>query len=166
MGVAHDWYRGGVMSQRSSSKKPSSGSSSRGSSRASSRNDGASTHDRAGGRDREVVAIASIVVGVLIALALWFDLAGPLGRGLSTFLGWFVGRGRFALPVLLIAGGILLWRQSGQRRPRNDIGAGVVVVVLLALVDLIWRPAEPTSPSALVDSGGAIGALVGEPLAS
>lgn len=154
------------MSQRSSSKKPSSGSSSRGSSRASSRNDGASTHDRAGGRDREVVAIASIVVGVLIALALWFDLAGPLGRGLSTFLGWFVGRGRFALPVLLIAGGILLWRQSGQRRPRNDIGAGVVVVVLLALVDLIWRPAEPTSPSALVDSGGAIGALVGEPLAS
>ena len=154
------------MSQRSSSKKPSSGSSSRGSSRASSRDRTATTRDRAGGRDREVVAIASIVVGVLIALALWFDLAGPLGRGLSTFLGWFVGRGRFALPVLLIAGGILLWRQSGQRRPRNDIGAGVVVVVLLSLVDLIWRPAEPTSPSALVDSGGAIGALVGEPLAS
>jgi len=154
------------MSQRSSSKKSSSGASSRGSSRASSRDRAATTRDRAGGRDREVVAIASVVVGVLIALALWFDLAGPLGRGLSTFLGWFVGRGRFALPVVLIAAGVLLWRQSGQRRPRNDIGAGVVVVVLLALVDLIWRPAEPTSPSALVDSGGAIGALVGEPLAS
>ena len=159
------------MSQRSSSKKSSSGASSRGSSprgssRASSRDRAATTRDRAGGRDREVVAIASVVVGVLIALALWFDLAGPLGRGLGTFLGWFVGRGRFALPVVLIAAGVLLWRQSGQRRPRNDIGAGVVVVVLLALVDLIWRPAEPTSPSALVDSGGAIGALVGEPLAS
>ena len=158
------------MSQRSTPKKSASQKSS---SRKSSSRDaprarsgsGATRETSSSGRDREVVAIAAIVVGVLIALALWFSLAGPLGRGLSTFLGWFIGLGRYALPVVLVAAGVALWRDTGDRRPRNDVGAGIVVVVVLGLIDLIRRPVEATSPSALVDSGGAIGALVGEPLA-
>jgi DNA segregation ATPase FtsK/SpoIIIE, S-DNA-T family len=32
---------------------------------------------------------------------MYFDLAGPLGRGVETFVGWILGLGRFVLPIAL-----------------------------------------------------------------
>ena len=39
--------------------------------------------------------------GVLLALAFFFDLAGPVGRGLEALVGGVIGLGRFALPFAL-----------------------------------------------------------------
>jgi S-DNA-T family DNA segregation ATPase FtsK/SpoIIIE len=60
------------------------------------------------GREHEFVGLVLIGLGVLFGLAIYFDLAGPLGRGVEAFIGWFLGLGRFVLPVVLVASGVAL----------------------------------------------------------
>ena len=79
------------------------------------------------GREHEFIGIALIVGGVLIGLAIYFDLAGPLGRGVETLLGWLVGLGRYAIPVVLVAAGVALVRKGQSSSPvRLAIGWALV----------------------------------------
>ena len=57
------------------------------------------------GREHEFAGIGFIVVGLLLALAIWFHVAGPLGRGIEVLVGWFTGLGRFVVPVALFGVG-------------------------------------------------------------
>jgi hypothetical protein len=43
------------------------------------------------GRENEFMGIALVAAGILLALAIYFNLAGPLGRGVETLVGWFTG---------------------------------------------------------------------------
>src|SRR5687767_14141456 len=45
------------------------------------------------GRESEFIGIGLIAAGLLLALAIYFNLAGPLGRGVETLIGWFTGVG-------------------------------------------------------------------------
>ena len=79
-----------------------------------------------GGREHEFVGIALIVGGAVIGLALYFDLAGPLGRGLELLLGWVVGIGRLVIPVALVVAGVSLVRKGQSSNPtRLVIGWGL-----------------------------------------
>ena len=60
------------------------------------------------GREHEFIGLVLLGAGVLLGLAMYLDLAGPLGRWGESFLGWFVGLGRYALPIALVASGIAL----------------------------------------------------------
>src|SRR5829696_7638517 len=64
--------------------------------------------DGAVGRQHEVAGVVFIGGG----LPLYADLAGPLGRGLGTLMGWFVGLGRYAVPVVLVVMGVALIRRG------------------------------------------------------
>src|SRR5438552_415935 len=62
------------------------------------------------GHRHDALAVGLVVLGVLCALGLWTDLAGPVGEGLADVLGALVGRSRVAVPVVCIAFAVvLLW---------------------------------------------------------
>ena len=93
------------------------------------------------GREHEFIGFALLVVGVLLGLAMYFDLAGPLGRGVETFVGWFVGLGRFVLPVVLVSSGVALVKKGQSSSPtRLMIGWGLIGVAVLGLLHIVREP--------------------------
>ena len=115
------------------------------------------------GRENEFWGIGFIAVGVLLALAIYINLAGPLGRGVETLVGWFTGVGRFAVPVVLVGIGWALVDRDRSRHPfRLAIGWGVTALCVLGLLHVFRGP--DSGFSGLGRAGGWIGALVGAPL--
>jgi S-DNA-T family DNA segregation ATPase FtsK/SpoIIIE len=121
-----------------------------------------------GGRENEFIGIGVAVLGVLCALAIYLDIAGPLGDAIDTGLGWVVGLGRFLLPPALIAAGVVLIRRNeSEHRFRVTIGGVIIVVSVLGLLHLARGGGEMTaSVDALKPAGGWIGAAIGQPLRS
>jgi DNA segregation ATPase FtsK/SpoIIIE, S-DNA-T family len=125
----------------------------------------AELREAVGGREHELVGIALIVGGIVIALALYFHLAGPLGRAVELLVGWMVGLGRFVIPVALIAAGVSLVRRGQSSSPvRLAIGWGLAWLALEAFAHVINGPDEFSDWDNLYDSGGLVGAVVGAPL--
>ena len=172
----------GQSNQRSKSSVPARGGATRsgtGSSsksgtkaapRATSRRDQASAEMReaVSGREDEFIGIGFIVVGALLGLGIYFNLAGPLGRGIETLVGWFTGLGRFIVPIALVGVGLALVRKgrSGNRF-RLAIGWGLASLSVLGLLHVVRGPEKIMSDfDTLGRAGGWLGALVGEPLRS
>ena len=117
------------------------------------------------GREHEFLGIGLIVVGALLALAIYFGVAGVLGRGTDELFGWITGLARFAVPVGLIAAGVALVRTGKSVSPwRLVIGWGLVALAVLGLLHLISGPDGVSGLDRLEDGGGVIGAAVAEPL--
>ena len=119
-----------------------------------------------GGREHEFVGLGSIGLAIVLGLAVYVDLAGPLGRGIETLAGWLFGYGRFAVPVMLAAIGVSFLRRGRSASPvQLAIGWGVVSLSALGLLHVLLG-ADQLSDAAdeVVDAGGWIGALVGTPL--
>jgi len=118
-----------------------------------------------GGREHELVGIALIVAGTVLALALYFRLAGPLGDGIELLTGWIVGLGRFIIPVALIAAGVSLVRRGQSSSPvRLLVGWGLAWLALEGFAHVINGPDSFSDWDTLYDSGGLLGATVGAPL--
>lgn len=120
------------------------------------------------GREDDFAGIGLIVVGVLLGLGIYLNLAGPLGRGIETLVGWFTGLGRFVVPFALVAIGIALIRDSRSgRRFRLAIGWGLAFLSILGLLHVVRGPEKIMSGfDTLGRAGGWLGALIGEPLRS
>jgi S-DNA-T family DNA segregation ATPase FtsK/SpoIIIE len=118
------------------------------------------------GREHEFAGIGFIAVGLLLALGIYGNLAGPLGRGTETFVGWFTGLGRFVVPVALIGiGAALIHRDRSDDRFRLSIGWGLMTLSVLGLLHIGRGPEKIMAHfDTLGKAGGWIGALVGEPL--
>ena len=117
------------------------------------------------GREHDLIGVVLICVGALLVLAMYLDLAGPVGRGVETFVGWFFGIGRFLLPVGLISGGVALVKKGQSSSPvRLMIGWGLVGVATLGLLHVIRDPESLTDFDGLGEAGGLIGGAIGEPL--
>ena len=120
------------------------------------------------GREHEFAGIGFIAAGVLLGLAIYVNLAGPLGRGVETVVGWLTGLGRFVVPIALIAiGAALVGKGQSMRRFRLAIGWGLLGLSLLGLLHVVRGPDKiMANVETLGRAGGWIGALVGEPLRS
>lgn len=120
------------------------------------------------GREDDFVGVGLIVVGVLLGLGIYLNLAGPLGRGIETLVGWFTGLGRFVVPVALVGAGIALIHNSRSgHRFRLAIGWGLAFLSILGLLHVVRGPEKIMSGfDRLGRAGGWLGALVGEPLRS
>ena len=118
------------------------------------------------GREHEFAGIGFIAVGVLLGMAIYLDLAGPLGRGVETVVGWLTGIGRFIVPIALVAVGVALVRKGRSTHPfRLAIGWGLVGLSVLGLLHIVRGPEKIMAHfDTLGRAGGWIGALVGEPL--
>ena len=118
------------------------------------------------GREDEFIGIGFIAVGILIGLAVYLNLAGPLGHGVETLVGWFTGIGRFAVPVALVCIGVaLVHKARSVHRFRITAGWTLTTVAVLGLLHVFRGPPKILSGfDELGRAGGWIGALVGEPL--
>lgn len=118
-----------------------------------------------GGRESEFIGLGLIGLGVLLGLAVYFGLAGPLGRGVETLIGWFTGIGRFAVPVVLVATGVALVRRGRSYNPfRLVLSWTIVSITLLGLIHIVRRNDEAEGFDRFGDWGGWIGGAVSEPL--
>ena len=101
-------------------------------------------------------------------MAIYFDLAGPLGRGVETLVGWFTGIGRYIMPIALVGvGAALVHRGRSMNRVRLALGWGVSAVAVLGLLHVVKGPDKVMADfDAFGTAGGWIGALVGQPVKS
>ena len=67
----------------------------------------------------DIIAVGFILAGLVAACAVWADVAGPFGRGLRIVLGALIGTARSAIPIALVAIGIVLLR--GPRPDEEDV---------------------------------------------
>ncbi len=120
------------------------------------------------GREDEFWGLGFLAVGILLALGIWFTVAGPLGRGANTVVGWFTGVGRYLVPVVLIAVGVALVRKGrSAHRVRLALGWGLSALAVLGVLHVVRGPEEIWGGfDTLGRAGGWLGALVGEPLRS
>jgi len=123
--------------------------------------------DHSGRHSDELIGLGLIGAAVLLGLAIYVDLAGPIGRGVETMFGWFFGLGRFAVPAVLGAVGVAFVRKGRSSGPvRLAIAWTVVVVAALGMMHVIRRDDNAEGFDRFGDWGGWIGAAVAEPLAA
>jgi DNA segregation ATPase FtsK/SpoIIIE, S-DNA-T family len=117
-------------------------------------------------RRNELIGIGMIVGGALLGLAVYFDLAGPLGRGVETLMGWLTGLGRYVVPLLLVSAGVAFVRKGRSSSPfRLALGWAMMAISLLGLLHLGRGPGRIGGGfDALGDAGGLFGSLLAEPL--
>jgi S-DNA-T family DNA segregation ATPase FtsK/SpoIIIE len=112
-----------------------------------------------------LAAIAMFVLGLLIGLAVYLKLAGPVGRGADATLGAVIGLGRYVLPVVVVTIGVALLREDeAPGRAKLSLGWGGLGVAVLGIVHIGRGPDGYTGVDDLGGAGGWIGALVGQTL--
>mgnify|MGYP002628289782 FL=1 len=115
------------------------------------------------GRESEFVAIAFIVLGVIVGLAVYARLAGPVGRGADTALGCLLGLGRYCLPLVFVAIGVAQLRgDEAPNRVKLALGWGGVVLSALGILHVFKGPDAFTGVDALGGAGGWLGAILGQ----
>jgi S-DNA-T family DNA segregation ATPase FtsK/SpoIIIE len=123
--------------------------------------------DHSGRHNDELIGLGLIGAAVLLGLAIYLDLAGPIGRGVETLFGWFFGLGRFAVPVVLGAVGVAFVRKGRSSGPvRLAIAWTVAVVAALGMIHVIRRDENAEGFDRFGEWGGWIGAALAEPLAA
>jgi S-DNA-T family DNA segregation ATPase FtsK/SpoIIIE len=113
---------------------------------------------------RDAAALAVLAIGLISAVAIWFQAAGPVGRALTALFRLIVGNAAIAVPVLFVAGGVHMLRQAPERehRGRLVVGAAALTISILGMLDL-WA-GSPSSNHGRSYAGGLIGAGVATPL--
>lgn len=114
-----------------------------------------------------MAGLALVAVGVLAGLAVFADLAGPAGSSLATATATVFGAGRFVVPpVVVVAGGLVLWRRPLTGPLRLAAGLSVLVAGATGLLHIArGGPAfEGATADALGRAGGAVGLVMAEPV--
>ncbi|HUF96916.1 MAG TPA: DNA translocase FtsK 4TM domain-containing protein [Ilumatobacter sp.] len=152
------------------------GSSRAGSSRAGTARSGSPSGSRRGsgsaqlrtaveGREHEYLGLGLIAIGALLALAIYFGLAGIVGDGVEAFVGWFFGLGRFILPVVLVSSGVALVHKGQSSSPvKLALGWGLIGAAVLGMLHIVRSPDSLSDLDAVSEAGGWIGALLAMPL--
>ena len=89
--------------------------------RAAARSGGAVPH-------AEIWGVGLCVAGLLAALGIWVDVAGPFGEAIRAASWWSLGVCNVALPILLAWTGGLLVR--GRNEDRRRIGISVTLLIV------------------------------------
>jgi DNA segregation ATPase FtsK/SpoIIIE, S-DNA-T family len=115
---------------------------------------------------RDALGIGLVVLALLAILGLWFDAAGPVGRGLDWLLHGTFGIVAVVFPILALYWGLVLLRGTAEQdRLRMFIGFAIAMIGVLALISL-WQgnPRPFAGQARLAEAAGATGALASWPL--
>jgi S-DNA-T family DNA segregation ATPase FtsK/SpoIIIE len=115
---------------------------------------------------RDGLGLGLLGLAILVAVAVWADAAGPVGKWAAFALHWLVGAVAAALPVLLLAAAIRVMRQAPDpaHRGRHLVGWSALLLAALGLLHLFRG--QPASVDGRAYAGGIVGQLVGGLLAS
>jgi S-DNA-T family DNA segregation ATPase FtsK/SpoIIIE len=125
----------------------------------------------------DIVGLLLVAVAVVVGLGLYGEAGGPVGQGAADAAGRAVGWLRFVVPpLLLLAGGSLIWRPAPIDEESLDIpparaylAVGGVLMFLAAagLIHLVGGTPPASAPDAeLREAAGLLGVGVGAPLHS
>ena len=116
---------------------------------------------------REIGGVGLLLLAGLSGLGIWLGVAGNAGDFLGYLAGGAVGLGSAAVPVALAAFGVALLRKREGELTRYAAGGALAGIGLTGLLYLL-RPAPPLMEGleAWRRAGGALGAMVGQPLRS
>ena len=114
----------------------------------------------------DVWGVALLVTGLLAALGIYADLAGPAGGALGSATGVTLGWARFLVPVALAGTGISLVRGRPRAEPsRAVLGSTLSIVACAGLGHLFGgTPRWDATTAELRTAGGWVGVAVGGPL--
>ncbi len=143
-----------------------------------SRNDGSGTRNRRAeasgelkraiaGREGDFYGLILIVGGVILALGVYVDVAGPLSDAIGWLVGFFTGVGRYVVPIAMVAGGVALIRDARTSSPwRLLIGWSLTALAILGILHIAKGPDNTVGfdVDIIRDAGGVFGWMVGRPL--
>ena len=130
---------------------------------------------RAVGRTRELdpahrrdgLGVALLVLAVISAAGVWFGAGGPVGRALTTGVGYVIGLACGAAAGAAGAGrGGADGGHPATRIPRPRIAVGSLLLALGVLGLVHLAAGRPDEPARWAEGGGAIGYLAATPLAT
>ncbi|THV31337.1 FtsK/SpoIIIE family DNA translocase [Glycomyces paridis] len=115
---------------------------------------------------RDGLGLLLVAVAIVLACAVWFDVAGPVGERLAFILDWLLGLATRALPVLLVLWGLRVMRQRPpeEAHGRALVGWGAIWLSSLGLLHLI--SGLPSDMGERMAAGGQVGWVVGGGLAA
>ncbi len=129
------------------------------------------------GRQADVWGVVLVAVGLLAALGLYLDLAGPVGAALRVGFGTLFGLARVIVPPAVVAAGAALvfgrgpeadrrgGASPGDRLARFTVGALMVLGAATGALHVgRGRPTLNDDADRFIDAGGLLGAAVGGPL--
>ena len=98
-------------------------------------------------------------------MAIYFKLAGILGRFVDGLVGWFAGLGRFVIPIGLIGIGVALVRRGrSESRVRLTVGWGAMAICGFGLLHIAREEGGISADlDRLKRAGGWFGAVIGVP---
>ncbi len=120
------------------------------------------------GHGHDAWGLVLVGIGILLGLAIYADLAGPVGEGLDTAVGALLGLVKLVVPVALIVIGVVL-----IRGPEDDtdsslslpVGLALLLISVTGLFQLAGGgPAWTSDLDALGEGGGIVGAATAVPL--
>jgi len=114
---------------------------------------------------RDGLGLIALGLGAVLAVAVWFDAAGPVGFHLARWVRQAVGALSWLLPVLLTAAAVRLMRNPGDpaRRGRHVVGWTALLLSFVGLLHLFRGRPQTVNQQAY--AGGVLGDLVGGGLA-
>ena len=132
------------------------------------------------GRQADVWGVVLIALGLLGALGLYLDLAGPVGNGLRVGFGALFGLARVIAPPTVVAlGAALIFGKgasaqadeerdrasAGDRLARLSIGSILMFVAIAGALHLgQGKPSWGDPVDDFIDAGGVLGFVIGAPL--
>ena len=116
------------------------------------------------GREHEFYGLLLVVVGIIFAAAVYFDVAGPLGDGVDWLVGAVAGLARYVVPFGVIAIGVAFIRSARSSSPwRLIFGWSFLAIAVLGILHVARGP-EGFSVKGVTKAGGVAGWAVAEPL--
>jgi S-DNA-T family DNA segregation ATPase FtsK/SpoIIIE len=120
------------------------------------------------GRVRALYGVCFLALALFTFLCVFAPASvGPVGRGVRTGLAWLMGVGRFVVPFAFAAGGIIAlagWTRPGMRLGLITLGALIIGVALLTLLQIPKGPEGMFASEQLYGGGGLVGACIAWPL--
>ena len=113
---------------------------------------------------RDGAAFGVLALGVVWAVAMWFDAAGPVGRALTALVRLGLGNGAALVPVVLVVAAVHMLRQAPRPETRGRVAIGVVAVGLSVWACCTSTAGRPLSAAGRSHAGGELGWAVAAPL--
>ncbi|QMV85497.1 DNA translocase FtsK [Corynebacterium hindlerae] len=113
------------------------------------------------------IGLTLIGLSVVLGATVWFDIAGPVGEWIANVAHLTIGAGALVLPVALFALAITLMlgvKPEPERETGVVVGTLLIVLSMLGLVHIF--AGTPVDWAARKTAGGALGYIVGGPLAA